>query len=70
MTCLLILTWMFVFAMMIRAIVQKKILWPQRQEDRDEGGFKGPAMRRGSIGHTAWEKAQFSKEDSSGSNAV
>ncbi|KAK8192531.1 hypothetical protein M8818_007701 [Zalaria obscura] len=40
MTCLLILTWFFVFYNMIRAVVQKEILWPQKQEDRDEGGWK------------------------------
>jgi hypothetical protein len=26
--------------MMIRAIVMKQIMWPQRGEDRDEGGFE------------------------------
>ena len=40
MTCLLILTWLFVFSMMIRAVLNKQILWPQKQEDRDEGGWK------------------------------
>ncbi|KAI9686921.1 MAG: hypothetical protein M1822_002674 [Bathelium mastoideum] len=39
-TCLLLLIWMFVFFMMIRAVVTKQILWPQKQEDRDEGGWK------------------------------
>jgi tellurite resistance protein TehA-like permease len=58
MTCFLILVWMFVFTMMIRAIILKQILWPQRQEDRDEGGFKGPEMRRGSMGQAMWEKSR------------
>ena len=40
MTCLLVLLWATVFACMIRAVVVKDILWPQKQEDRDEGGFK------------------------------
>jgi len=40
MSCLLIVVWIFVFVMMIRAIVLKQILWPQKQEDRDEGGWK------------------------------
>ncbi|KAI9699926.1 MAG: hypothetical protein M1820_006988 [Bogoriella megaspora] len=40
MTCLLILTWIFVSGMMIRAVLTKQILWPQKQEDRDEGGWK------------------------------
>jgi hypothetical protein len=26
--------------MMIRAVILKDILWPQKQEDRDEGGWK------------------------------
>ena len=42
MTPFLIVTWFFVFGMMIRAIILKQILWPQKGEDRDEGGFKGP----------------------------
>ena len=41
-TPLLIITWFAVFAMMIRAIVLKQILWPQKGEDKDEGGFRGP----------------------------
>ncbi|KAK7519607.1 voltage-dependent anion channel-domain-containing protein [Phyllosticta citriasiana] len=39
-TCGLIVTWFFVFSMMIRAVVTRQILWPQKQEDRNEGGFK------------------------------
>ncbi|KAF7509234.1 hypothetical protein GJ744_008294 [Endocarpon pusillum] len=39
MTCLLILAWFFVVFMMFRAIYLKQILWPQKGEDRDEGGF-------------------------------
>lgn len=40
MTCLLLLLWMFVVGTMIRAIILHEILWPQKGEDRDEGGFK------------------------------
>lgn len=40
MTPALILVWCFVFGMMIRAIVLKQILWPQKGEDKDEAGFK------------------------------
>ena len=36
---ILVGAWMFVFVMMIRAIYLKQILWPQKGEDRDEGGF-------------------------------
>lgn len=43
MTPALILAWLFVFGMMIRAIILKHILWPQKGEDKDEAGFKGPA---------------------------
>lgn len=39
MTVGLIVTWFFVFGMMIRAVVLKQILWPQMQEDRNEGGW-------------------------------
>lgn len=41
MTVCLILMWFFVFFMMIRAVILKQILWPQKQEDRDEGGWHG-----------------------------
>lgn len=43
---ILILVWFFVFGMMIWAIFLKQILWPQKGEDKDEGGFKGPVKRR------------------------
>lgn len=26
--------------MMVRAVILQDILWPQKQEDRDEGGWK------------------------------
>jgi tellurite resistance protein TehA-like permease len=40
MTCVLILIWLTVFVCMIRAVLIKDILWPQKQEDREEGGWK------------------------------
>lgn len=40
MTGLLIAMWIFVVIMMIRAVILKQILWPDRGEDREEGGFK------------------------------
>lgn len=36
----LLLMYFFVCYMMIRAIVTHQILWPQKGEDRDEGGFE------------------------------
>ena len=36
----LILMYLFVCYMMARAIVTHQILWPQKGEDRDEGGFE------------------------------
>jgi len=36
----LILGWATVFTMMIRAVIRKDILWPGKQEDRDEGGWQ------------------------------
>ncbi|KAI4283632.1 MAG: hypothetical protein L6R38_002052 [Xanthoria sp. 2 TBL-2021] len=45
MTVLLVIAWFVVFGMMIRAIVRKQILWPQKGEDRDEGGFTAPEKR-------------------------
>ena len=49
MTPLLIATWFVVVSMMIRAIFLKQILWPQKGEDKDEGGFKGPRRRSESV---------------------
>jgi hypothetical protein len=40
MSILVVITWITVFIMMIRAVICKDILWPQKQEDRDEGGWK------------------------------
>lgn len=36
----LVLMYIFVFSMMIRAVVLRHILWPQKGEDKDEGGFE------------------------------
>ncbi|KAL9597338.1 MAG: hypothetical protein Q9219_005204 [cf. Caloplaca sp. 3 TL-2023] len=46
MTGFLIIAWFMVFGIMIRAIRLKQILWPQKGEDKDEGGFKAPEMTR------------------------
>ncbi|EMC93090.1 hypothetical protein BAUCODRAFT_46942, partial [Baudoinia panamericana UAMH 10762] len=40
MTVALVIAWIVIFVMMIRAVVVKDILWPQKQEDRDEGGWR------------------------------
>lgn len=40
MVCILVGVWFVVFTYMIVAVVNKDILWPQKQEDRDEGGWK------------------------------
>lgn len=40
MACLIVVAWAAIFSMMIRAVVNKDILWPQKQEDREEGGWK------------------------------
>jgi hypothetical protein len=50
MTIALVILWFFVFGMMIRAVITKQILWPQKQEDRDEGGWgKDEVVRKGEI---------------------
>lgn len=46
MTVLLIIVWISVFAMMIRAVIVKDILWPQKQEDRAEGGWRKKSDER------------------------
>ncbi|KAE9979199.1 hypothetical protein EG328_001035 [Venturia inaequalis] len=48
MTVALVLMWFFVMIMMIRAVILRQILWPQMQEDRDEGGWgKDRRFRKG-----------------------
>ncbi len=39
MTVALVMMWIFVFTMNIRAVVIQHILWPEKQEDRTEGGW-------------------------------
>ncbi len=41
MTVALIVVWAFVCAMLVRAIVIKQVLWPEKQEDRDVDAWKG-----------------------------
>ena len=40
MTVLLIIVWIVVVAYMVRAIINKQILWPEKGEDKTEGGFQ------------------------------
>ena len=40
MTVSLIVMYIFVSYMMIRAIRNRQIMWPQKGEDKDEGGFQ------------------------------
>jgi tellurite resistance protein TehA-like permease len=49
MACMLILLWSFVIGTMIRAIIIHQILWPQKGEDRDEGGFRDKRICRASL---------------------
>jgi hypothetical protein len=44
-----ITTWFYVFFMMLRAIHLKQVLWPQKQEDRDEGGWVAGDERMTSV---------------------
>ncbi|KAL5332997.1 voltage-dependent anion channel-domain-containing protein [Aspergillus crustosus] len=43
----LLLMYAFVVYMMVRAIVLRQILWPQKGEDKDEGGFEISEIRPG-----------------------
>ncbi|CAO2647958.1 Nn.00g088800.m01.CDS01 [Neocucurbitaria sp. VM-36] len=40
MTVALVMMWLFVVVMTVRAIMIRQILWPEKQEDRTEGGWK------------------------------
>ncbi|KAI9857781.1 MAG: hypothetical protein M1813_008032 [Trichoglossum hirsutum] len=37
--CALVPLWVFVFWMMVRAVLRRQILWPEKGEDRVEGGW-------------------------------
>lgn len=62
MTVALVLMWLFVVVMNVRAVVVRQVLWPQKQEDRTEGGWKeqsGEERRRPgdaeeTVGDRAW----------------
>jgi len=45
MTCVLILAWGVVVGCMIRAIINKQVMWPEKGEDKTEGGFKAHQNR-------------------------
>lgn len=45
MTVILILVWALVVTRMVLAIYTKQILWPEKGEDKSEGGFKGQTGR-------------------------
>ncbi|KAI9836019.1 MAG: hypothetical protein M1838_005142 [Thelocarpon superellum] len=49
---ILIGVWMLVFGMMVRAVYLKQILWPQKGEDRDEGGFEWVAHIHRKLRHS------------------
>ncbi|KAL4869339.1 hypothetical protein BDV12DRAFT_185229 [Aspergillus spectabilis] len=46
----LLLMYVFVVYMMVRAIILRHILWPQKGEDKDEGGFEISEMGSGIVG--------------------
>lgn len=45
MTVMLIVVWICVIIMMVRAIILKQILWPEKGEDKTEGGFSHPMAK-------------------------
>ena len=55
----LVVTWCFVFGTMIRAVVLRQVLWPQMQEDRDEGGWgKDDKHRKGEV-FSGWQSSHY-----------
>ncbi|KAL8663402.1 MAG: hypothetical protein Q9202_003921 [Teloschistes flavicans] len=61
MTCFLIIAWVLVVGMMMRAIQKKEILWPQQGEDKDEGGFKAPEKTERRSTLSTWVSGHSSK---------
>lgn len=46
----LIMMYIFVFYKMVRAVILRHILWPQKGEDKDEGGFEINRIRPDTSG--------------------
>ncbi|KAL8692629.1 MAG: hypothetical protein Q9218_002393 [Villophora microphyllina] len=63
MTVCLIIAWFWVFGMMIYAIKHRQILWPQKGEDKDEGGFKAPEMSERRHTLSKWVSGTSSKSN-------
>jgi hypothetical protein len=42
----LVIAWAYVLVMTVRGVVKKEVLWKDRGEDREEGGFKRPVEQR------------------------
>ncbi|CCX05753.1 Similar to Malic acid transport protein; acc. no. P50537 [Pyronema omphalodes CBS 100304] len=43
---ILVLVWFYVGGMTIRGVINKEVLWKDKGEDRDEGGYKNPKSRQ------------------------
>jgi C4-dicarboxylate transporter/malic acid transport protein len=69
MTVLLIIVWFVVVGFMIRAVINKQILWPEKGEDKSEGGFRRRVNEADSEGDAAKlpEKSALGPSESSGS---
>ena len=63
MTCVLICIWLTVFVCMVRAVFLRDILWPQKQEDRDEGGWKGKISDERGDERTLHEEGEEEQAD-------
>jgi len=77
MTIGLVLMWLFVVAMNVRAVIVHQILWPEKQEDRTEGGWRQQSAEdqqrrqmgdRGEIARQrSWNMVRtFSRKDAAG----
>lgn len=69
-TCALVVMWFFVVGMGIRAVILRQILWPQKQEDRDEdlngSTKKREAMAKHRMNSTALFDLEFGRVQQSG----
>jgi Ca2+/H+ antiporter len=81
MTVCLVIVWGFVFGMMIRAVRKRQILWPQKQEDRNEGGWTEPkdeerpkssesSAEQGGLWRTLSQRSRRSVRRGTGRDAV
>ena len=70
MACLLVVAWFAIFGIMVRAVILKDILWPQKQEDREEGGWKTLSNEKQACDTRTCDESEGQQENGSTSEPM